>query len=720
MGRFYKQTQPENVDFMYKLPEALMIQATQQAAQDIEQNQAAMYSLYDKLNLSALSSDKERAKQLVGEYEGKIGEMAQQLQKDPLSFRRKTGDIIGLSRQIQQDWTKGEAAAIQSNYNQLAEWEKRMEDMVKSGKIDDPQAINYMRQYMMNKFKGTQYDKGSGKYNQLYTEDLSPFVNVREEFDKYVKDMKPHVLATSNIEDVGNGQYIRKTDKTVERLGEDEVLSMLWNSFAADDKVKNYIHQRSKIGMLEGYYEKDADGNMTNNFVKPYSYDEKTGKFNYDTNSPLGSIMKGMVDKYARTNIIKKDISQTANPYSLAAFRETIKNENDSDPSSKKTKENNNPVPDNNAQKVVSNVMLRSSADYINLRTESLNLAAQYKDPKQLGLDLNSTELAQYQGLLKTALNGGDGSAFVDFVSSKSGEGNNAGMVAQNLVNNFGTSILYIKQFDYMKKNAVYADDYFDFASDINNRRKDSGQKPFDIDSDELNTRYVNDRILNNPAFNQAVKPVQVTYGNRFDASIKKEAKKYVASFDGFVKNPTNWGNFFYVEYDEKGNPKQTVETNLSSLIAEGKITQSSVKGITFNSNDEETEASVSSGKVNNVVGKAGLVSQTLDFYYSPIGTKGNKDKHEREAFMIQVPIATSDPKHPNAVIYIPSSRIQDPDFDGFKNYSEIMLQEEEMSEFRSDLQAAYNNFIMVKGINKNFNDESYKETLKGYGVKTE
>jgi hypothetical protein len=283
MGRYYKTANPQNIDFMYQLPEQYMLAAVQQASQDITQNQAAMYDLYGKLQLDALSKDKPRAKQIIDSYEESINEIAAELQSDPLAFRRKGGDLLGLSRKLNKEFTKGEAAAIQSNYNIDAKWQADYDKLAREGKLEHANWIQALRAKNLERYQGVGYNQSTGNYNSYSPEDLVNYVDIDKELAEKVKEIEKKITATAyaGVE----GEFIRESGKTTQKRTKNQILSVAMEEFYSDPKIQAFIKQGSDIGMLSGYYNKDEEGNLTKQ-ISPFKRDEN-GEYLVDKDKNL-------------------------------------------------------------------------------------------------------------------------------------------------------------------------------------------------------------------------------------------------------------------------------------------------------------------------------------------------------------------------------------------------------------------------------------------------
>lgn len=297
MGRFYKTTKQDHLDYMYKLPEQYMLGAVQQASDDLTQNQAALFDMYGKLELNALSPDKEAAKQLLDNYEQKINTLTSELQADPLGFRKRTGDIMRLSRDLQKEFSSGKAAAIQGNYNayqtQLQDWKKTAREK----QLANADWIPGLAQKSLSEYAnkgGAAYDDTTGDYNTYMMDDLANHVDIDEKLSEIGKEYEPHIRAWADAGLSTDGNFIVETSGKTETKSAHELLQAMTNQIMTDAESMRYIKQGSEIGALQGYYKEDGDG-----MEYPYSIDEKG---NIEYKGTLGAKLQAAINKYARNN----------------------------------------------------------------------------------------------------------------------------------------------------------------------------------------------------------------------------------------------------------------------------------------------------------------------------------------------------------------------------------------------------------------------------------
>ena len=295
MGRFYKTDKPQMLDYMYKLPEQYMLGAVQQASEDITQNQAAMFDLYGKLQLNALDPDKPRAREILDKYEQHINRLSTELQQDPLSFRKRTGDIMALSRDFEKEFTRGEAAAIQGNYNAYQKWVDDWEKIGREKQLDNADWLNNLGAFNLEQYRkqgGVKYDKGTGKYNQIQMDELVKSQDIDAQLSTIAKEYEPEIQAWANAGLSKDGNFIIESGGKTERKNARSLLSAMTDQILSNENVGKYILQGSQIDKLQGYYDKDGK------FIEPWV--EKDGKIQFQ--GTLGEKLKAAVEKFAYNN----------------------------------------------------------------------------------------------------------------------------------------------------------------------------------------------------------------------------------------------------------------------------------------------------------------------------------------------------------------------------------------------------------------------------------
>lgn len=321
MGRFYQTSQSNFIaDNMLDLPYDLMSKVILNADKNVDDTISGAVSLYDKLQANALQSDKPRLNEIVKGYESSIDEVVSEIQKNPLEYSRKIGDIRNLGRKIQSDFSMGEVAAIENRYNQDADWWKEAKELQKKNpELYTDEYLRRLRQKNIQDSGIIDY-KGYGDYNPYVANSALGLGNMNEWVDERLKDAIPN--AQSVERDTTTGNWIVTTKEGTKSMSAGELNRILQDSFNADVSLQNALRQREQLEMQGFTNLTDLDGN----FISPSSIkeiemvNEKGEKVKVPQlqfmNNMLGSAFKAGVEKFGFTES-ESTRSIKADPYGL-------------------------------------------------------------------------------------------------------------------------------------------------------------------------------------------------------------------------------------------------------------------------------------------------------------------------------------------------------------------------------------------------------------------
>lgn len=289
MARFYKTAKGEFVENkMYQPPIELMAQVIGNADKQIMTNESALASLYDKLNAQGLSVDNPRLQEIIGGYRSQIDDMASKIQQNPLDFRRETGNIRNLGRSISDNWGSGEVSAIQGNKAARDKFVQTYLERVKDkdGRVLQQDVNNAISLFDKNYAqKGGANYKGPNQYNQFYTEDLNPYVDVNSIAESVGKDWEADMV-TQGYSNVG-GQWIREGVNGKEIADENQIKKAIQTRILGDPEVAAYYNQQLRFGALtpEQLGQKIQDASDV--YASKYGYVKSTSKVETNVN-PYG------------------------------------------------------------------------------------------------------------------------------------------------------------------------------------------------------------------------------------------------------------------------------------------------------------------------------------------------------------------------------------------------------------------------------------------------
>ena len=268
MGRFFQTDKPTFVDDnMLRLPYQLMAQVINKVDTDIAQNESNLISLYDQLNANALKQDQPRLKEILGGFETEIDDLAGEIQKDPLQFRRKTADIRNLSRKINEEFTRGEVSAIQSNFDVFQGFTKRGQEAVKKGDVlqEDFQSA---RGKFFSDFQGTNFQDGD--FQTIFTEDLNKFINVEDIAETRGKE---YAASTAElINGFSDGIYIYEDESKEKIMPFEKVYSGVLSSLMNDRELNSYLTQQVRLGNMTPEQYQDTIINAADRVAGKFSF----------------------------------------------------------------------------------------------------------------------------------------------------------------------------------------------------------------------------------------------------------------------------------------------------------------------------------------------------------------------------------------------------------------------------------------------------------------
>ena len=310
MGRFYETVAPEFVDdAMFKLPYeqmgAVLLAKDEKVGSDIE----ATTALGELLKAQGLKVDEPRVNEKIKQYEDKIQQNVDYIRGNVLNY--DPTELSKLKREINEDWTRGEIAAIQGNKaayeKDLALWREMQK---KEPEKYNDNYINTLAEQSLKRYQGIGYE-GPSKYNTYSGLDATAMPDMNKWVDEALKDAIPDFKSVSK--EVDTGKWLVKTGTSTKEMTDKDINEILQTRLGGDPNLQMALKQRSEFG-LEGFTDLfDEEGNL-----KPTIGFGEKGQTLF-ANNILGNSFKSGIEKYGfKETTSTRDMQ--ANPYALKDY----------------------------------------------------------------------------------------------------------------------------------------------------------------------------------------------------------------------------------------------------------------------------------------------------------------------------------------------------------------------------------------------------------------
>lgn len=288
MARGYKTTPGQYLDFVYKVPQDLLIGVIENLDNRIAKTEAGALSLSEKLVGDAIQEDMPRFKELVTGYQSEIDEIVKGIYDSPLSYKKYRPTVENLSRKIQRDWTTGEVAAIQSRKKMYDAYAKEYREAYKENPLLANYAVKNIGIDPLN------YDPASGTYGNIKGANMVKHIDAKDMTDmvnKIVDNIKDTDLARYGLsrQDLTEWESAWTSGKVEGRKFE-EITSIVLSQIPSD--VFMSAQQWSNAVAA-------ASGSEPTNEFNVWEEDEQ-GNRRLNTNTQIGRIVAGAAAGRAR------------------------------------------------------------------------------------------------------------------------------------------------------------------------------------------------------------------------------------------------------------------------------------------------------------------------------------------------------------------------------------------------------------------------------------
>jgi hypothetical protein len=252
MGRYYKgPTGQEYLDYLYKLPQEQMLEGVKMHSGNIDDTLSEISETQKLLEVQNLKGDNEFVNKRLGYYDDKFNNISNDILKDVMSYRKRTPDIRGLSRELEKDLSRGGLGRAQEMYDKFDKYKTEVKANKDLSEDRKRRLIEASEQDYNNLSFASEDD-----YNDIDRHLITGFKHIDE--DEYLTGLasgweaEQSMWASAEVESDGRVRTKKGTNKKRE---EADVENYLNKSLAAsgwlDDNLQE-LELMQKLGEFEG------------------------------------------------------------------------------------------------------------------------------------------------------------------------------------------------------------------------------------------------------------------------------------------------------------------------------------------------------------------------------------------------------------------------------------------------------------------------------------
>jgi len=278
MGRFYKTSKGNYIDFVYKQPNSLLLKAVQTADARIDKQIATNADLYGKLHQKALNPDVKKRDEILAGYKQQIDDVAEDIRTNPLDYMASSPKIRKLTNDISQNLLRGELAAIGANHAARAAYKEKLEaDKNHTAAEVSKLLSNYDAKFaydLKTGKRGTAYG-GPSDYRSYTGQYLDPNVEIFDYVDKRGAGWQSDIITNMGWypqTDKNGNEYLVTKKGGVERVDPKMIRKTFSDAIASDPTIMKAWQSRIREGVYTPKQVKDMYSSAVNYAVNKFGF----------------------------------------------------------------------------------------------------------------------------------------------------------------------------------------------------------------------------------------------------------------------------------------------------------------------------------------------------------------------------------------------------------------------------------------------------------------
>lgn len=228
--------------------------------------------------INARPQDRARANELQTGWENQVNDLVKKYNGD---FSTASKDLYLLQKDIEKQYRQGgEANAIETNYNLLADSKKRNQERLAKGEITETQ-YGALYRAMENDFTGTKKLE-DGTYGLQNIPELAKYVDSYKLADEATKGLKPRTKKETVVSKDANG-FLRYDTREISAIDPQEVQDAIQGATIGNEQYYNYAEQLGKLLGIDPASIMDAELQANTRALGP----TRSGVFNQSSDLKL-------------------------------------------------------------------------------------------------------------------------------------------------------------------------------------------------------------------------------------------------------------------------------------------------------------------------------------------------------------------------------------------------------------------------------------------------
>lgn len=253
MGRFYKTAKPQMIDFMYKVPENLILASIKAKDEELAAVEKDIFALKNlKSQALKLAGEEGKKNEIIKLIESKADELTKRFQKDPTTV--SASELSNIKNDVFKELTRGSLFAYDQNKKirdaEYSEKIKKAEDLKSNINPANVSQLFSITDDVYDYSGGANYNPETGEFKSYTPPTIVADPKIADKAIALSEKLTSHKTDTYKAGSTGSYLYKWKEEKDI--LGLPEATITIYNEMSIDPSVTSYYNNTiSQLKRLE-------------------------------------------------------------------------------------------------------------------------------------------------------------------------------------------------------------------------------------------------------------------------------------------------------------------------------------------------------------------------------------------------------------------------------------------------------------------------------------